>query len=41
MTGSVENPTGYSVVREQKAVIAEGHIDFGRWNVDESHELLV
>jgi hypothetical protein len=41
MTGSVENPTGYSVVREQKAVIAEGHIDFGRWNVDEWHELLV
>jgi hypothetical protein len=41
MTGSVENPTWYSIVRERKAVIAEGHIDFGRRDVDEWHELLV
>ena len=41
MTGSVENPTGYSIVRERKTAIAEGHIDFGRWNFDEWHEFLV
>jgi hypothetical protein len=41
MTGSVENATGDSIVRKRKTVIAEGHIDFGGWNVDEWHELLV